>query len=483
MFKNQGFLKGTIWNLLGAGYEKVINYFLHIFIIKIFNVWVYGLFALTFAIFRILTRLGLFGAEAGTVFFVSKFLTEKKENKLNELLKFFLLFFPAIGITISFTIFSISGILEKNVFNKEYLAIFLWGFCLGFPFSLLAQGIGWATRGFGTMKYFVGIIQIIRPTLNILIIYLIFLFTRSVIAIPGGYSFSFVIAASIFVAITLKRNPYLIKEKIKKDTVINYIAFTFPIIFMEFSREAAKWVDVIMLGILKTVEDVGFYNAAVRTSDFLLILIWVFSPVFSPICASCIQKKDYSELKKAFHKTLIASLIFTFPLLFLFYIKGDLILSLLFKKEFSKMHLVLIFMSSANLFVALQSPFTCILIMSKEQKKWAKYVFGALILNIILNYIFIKTWGAVGAALATSLSILFLVISSFILVKNKKFFSLDIKILLTFIIWELIILIFLYFLNITIENEILKIFLIGITGYILSTLYLIFPPFLKKYLK
>ncbi|MEO0292265.1 MAG: oligosaccharide flippase family protein [candidate division WOR-3 bacterium] len=483
MLKGEGFIKGSIWNFLGTATEKILNYILNIAIIRLFGKEIYGIFSLTTGIFRILTRFGLSGIEAGSSYFIPQFISEKKEENVNSFLKFVLFYFIFIGIIFSLLLITLSDFLEKIIFRKNYLSLFIFGFSLGFPFSLLTLAGAWTIRAFSIMKVYVLIVQFLRPFLNLIFLFILVYSLKNFLSVPLSYSISFIITGIIIIIFYQLKFKGIKKSIIRKNIVISFFSFTIPIMVMELVRESSHWVDVIMLGLLKSSQEVGLYNAALRTSEFILLIIWIFSPIFNPVCSRDIREKNFESLKKNFHKTLIFSLILSFPFIHTFLLKGSEILNFMFGKDFKEMAVVLNIVGCSNLLVSLQSPFVAIIIMSYEQKKWANLNIIALIINIFLNFFLIKKYGVLGASISTSFSIIFLTFSAFFIFKSKKYFQLDWNLILEFILWQMIILIALNYLSKIQKNSLISIFLIFTLGFLLSLLFIFSPKFYKKYLK
>lgn len=443
MVKSQRFWEGSLWNFLGAVYQKIMNYSLHLFIVKLFGVEPYGLFAISFSIFKVLTKIGLFGTEKGSVYFISKFKISSERENIVISIRFLLLFFLLFGSFLSLIMFIFSPLLSFSFFKKPLLEIFIWGFSIGFPFFLLTEGWGWATRGFQTMKFYIIFTSILRPTFQLLFLFILFLYLKNFIAIPFSYTLSSFFCFLIFFIVFLKAFPDMFSPKIEKRFIKAFLFFTFPILFAELSGEAMRWVDIIMLGFFKGSKDVGIYNAAERTAEFLLISLWIFEPVFSPICAKAIHEGNKTLLNESFHTTLILSFMFAFPFFFIFLLRGEEILSFLFLPEFKKAKIVLNILSVAFFIMILQGPFSLVLTMSGFQALWARFVFSGFILNIILNGIFIPIMGTKGAAIATAFSLSALAISSFFLALRKTFLRLSLK-LFYFLIGEIILFLLTY---------------------------------------
>ncbi|MDD2778045.1 MAG: flippase [Methanocellales archaeon] len=205
----------------------------------------------------------------------------------------------------------------------------------------------------------------------------------------------------IFVVVVLffflaKRYSYLFKgETVKIDgqrvlRFLGYLTFSTLVSGLFFLH-----VDAIMLGILMTAKDVGFYKAAFSIVTAFISLVSITSvlfPVFTQL--------EGDELRNAFVKVFRYLSIFAFPCAFgLAFIARPLI-QVMYGAEY--LPSVIPFYALCLLILIVPMDFFSILFDSKEKPEYpAKVTVITSGLNIVLNYFLILMFGLIGAAIAT----------------------------------------------------------------------------------
>ncbi|MBE9137701.1 flippase [Nodosilinea sp. LEGE 07088] len=164
--------------------------------------------------------------------------------------------------------------------------------------------------------------------------------------------------------------------------------------------------DIVMIGLIKGPEDVGFYNAAVRTAAIIGFLLTAVSAAVGPMISAAYAEGEPVKLQRLITKAnqilLIPSLAIVVAVIFL---SEPLLRN--FGPEFVSMRWVLIVLALGQFVKASSGPIGLLLDLTGHQDESARLRGMAACLNISLNLIGIYTLGALGAALATLTSIIF----------------------------------------------------------------------------
>ena len=192
----------------------------------------------------------------------------------------------------------------------------------------------------------------------------------------------------------LKINLQLIKNIIIESLYL-WLSFIGFLIYTQ--------TDKIMLGSMLGNEEVGIYSIAVNLMQVLAILI---TPIQVSIFPKMLElyKKNYKEYYNFYFKlnTVVTQLYLFLSIL------SIIVVNFLFLKIFSYQYILAIptyIILTISVFFkangALQS--THVTIKNITKKIFYKTFIG-IIINVILNYIFIKKYGVIGAALSTSIT-------------------------------------------------------------------------------
>ena len=238
---------------------------------------------------------------------------------------------------------------------------------------------------------------------------------------------SFVTLIFIFFITRKRYSSIFIKTKIERKErkiLLRYVLF---LSIAMISAVFFAYIDTIMLGAIlgaKHAEYVGFYRAAyalVMTASGLIAFGAVLFPVFSQL--------SFVRVKQAFNRSLRISLIFSFPIAFgLAFIAKPFI-----KIIYGQVYLPACFPLYILSFLILTTSFSLYTIFFNAREKPetpTKFMVIATVMNIILNYILIKSMlkisqlhATLGAAIATLASNIFLY--SALMIATKKQFKIS----------------------------------------------------------
>mgnify|MGYP005852025609 CR=1 FL=1 len=137
-----------------------------------------------------------------------------------------------------------------------------------------------------------------------------------------------------------------------------------------------------------------------------------------PKIAALYSDKKLREMRIMIQRTTHYLIILGFATVVVFIVLGKPLLGL-WGEEFKKAFSILIILSIGQFFNIASGPIGSILMMCDYEKILRNITIASLGINIILNYFLIKIFGGNGAAIATSISIALVMISSTILVKKK----------------------------------------------------------------
>ncbi|MBP0017664.1 MAG: flippase [Cyanobacteria bacterium SBLK] len=162
-------------------------------------------------------------------------------------------------------------------------------------------------------------------------------------------------------------------------------------------------IDQIMLAQISGAASVGLYSAAVKISE-----MWYFVPIsiINSVYPSVVQGKElgdriyYGRIQKLFGVVAIIGYLVAIPVTFL----SPFIVTLIYGTEYAESATVLTIHIWAGLFIGLGVARTTWLTTENlTQFAAATTALGALV-NIILNSLWIETYGGTGAAVATVIS-------------------------------------------------------------------------------
>ncbi|MAG50422.1 hypothetical protein CL621_02140 [archaeon] len=353
---------------------------------------------------------------------VTKFISEKSEKA--EIIKRNILNFQVVMSLVVFALFFIFAkwiaLLFNDISLTPYIRIASFAF-ISFPlYSIFVAYIS-GLKKFKQQAILHGIYSILK---FVLIIGLVLIWHSILWGIIGFVLSSTIMFILCFFIYGLgKKEKYITIERTLKFAVPITILGLFTLLLPETSLYLIK--SLSESGISNTLA--GYYTAISTIAKTPLYFIFPLSIVLFPLISESTAFKNTKRVRTYIKSGLRYSLMILVPLTLLISATSKEIIKLLYSETFienisvaptlSILIIGLGFFALFNLFITI--------ISGSGKPKISMFIGGIiLILNIILNFIFIPQKGLVGAALATSISVFIgFVISSVYIIKKFNVFT------------------------------------------------------------
>ncbi|WP_067563888.1 flippase [Halofilum ochraceum] len=175
-----------------------------------------------------------------------------------------------------------------------------------------------------------------------------------------------------------------------------------PFIVISGASVINAQIDLIMLGMLRTPEDVGVYRAVVHGATLVGLGLQVANPILSPRFAGMYASGEMRTLETLVRRATRVIFIVAIPVIGAFFIAGDSILATVFGVDFARGHTALAVLGVAQLINVATGPMGILLSMTGNEATNSKLLLAGAAVNIILNGVLIPIFGILGAAVATS---------------------------------------------------------------------------------
>ena len=196
------------------------------------------------------------------------------------------------------------------------------------------------------------------------------------------------------------------KWNFKVKQALKLLKQSWPLIFSSIAIMVYMRIDQVMLGQIATNESVGIYSAAVKISEG-----WYFIPVTiaSSIFPAIVQLKGVDET--SYHKQLknLLKLIvaISYSIILVLVLFSRPIIVTLFGIDYLESSTVLMIHAWAGVFASLGTVRGLWMITENHLNLTLAFTFFGALLNIVLNYLLIPDFLAIGASIATLISYFF----------------------------------------------------------------------------
>jgi lipopolysaccharide exporter len=161
-------------------------------------------------------------------------------------------------------------------------------------------------------------------------------------------------------------------------------------------------IDHWLLGHLISPASVAIYNPAIRITNLVEVPTMALSAILFPKIAEVSKEDNYSQVKKLYEKSIGVILAAMMPITIIVWVLAEFIVLILAGEAYSESVPIL----RITILYALYIPFLRFFgnVLDAVDRPHVNFYFVLLLacMNVILNYVFITNFGAIGAAYGTT---------------------------------------------------------------------------------
>lgn len=361
-----------------------------------------GFYALGIVVLQVANILSQFGMDNGVVRYVAHYRSEDDTARVRGTI------LQAVGVTfglslvLSGIIFFGAGFLSDTVFNKPFLETMFRLFSVALPFFTLMSIALWATQGFQTVKYATLVRDILRPLVNLILVFVFYFSGEQILGAVVAYIASMALGAGLALYYLTRVFPKLLD----RETAPIYesralFSVSGPMIIANFTQYINLWTALIVLGIFTSAGEVGIYDVASRTATLSALVLISFGGIFSPMISSLHQQGLTNDLGYLYRD--VSRWTFTGALVF-FLITALLAKDIMafFGQDFIIGWPVIVIVAAAQLFNSSVGPTARVLAMTGRQRMVMTATVSSAIVAVAANLLLVPPFGIFGAAIATA---------------------------------------------------------------------------------
>jgi O-antigen/teichoic acid export membrane protein len=171
-----------------------------------------------------------------------------------------------------------------------------------------------------------------------------------------------------------------------------------------FSYLLKQHIDILLIGVFSTVEEVALYNVAFRFASLVNVALSAANSVSAPLFSSLYEEGRKSELQKLVSQEsfyiFVSSLIIGLSL-----IMSSTFFLGIFGQDYLQARWLMIILLGGQMVNAGAGSVGYLLNMTGHQNHTARVIGWSALFNLIVNLILVPRLGSLGAAIGTSLSI------------------------------------------------------------------------------
>lgn len=306
------------------------------------------------------------------------------------------------GLVLASGMFVAAPIIADRTLEEPLLVSALRAFALLLFFRTMTKIVSNSFRAADRPEYDVVLRNITQPGLRLLAVVVAIALALSpvntflAIVVAGGAS------TLIAFALLYRLTDYRPNVRFDSTELREYYTFSLPLTFKDLGSFLYTRIDVLMVGFFLSSAVVGVYNISVFVSTVVVLPLAAINKMFPSMASKLNEAGQYAELRSVYATTTRWSISLALPLALGGVVYAAEILSL-FSPTFAQWNLVFTLFVCGQFFNAAVGPSGFLLMMTDHQFLITANQWGFGVLNIVLNYVFITQFGAIGAAAATSI--------------------------------------------------------------------------------
>jgi O-antigen/teichoic acid export membrane protein len=367
-----------------------------------------GIFNLGFTISSLVGLVMLMGLDRGVMRYIAHYLgLDDRQHELGVVVAAFRVLLVLILVIMVFFWPLLDDIVEQ-LFHKPELTPVLYVFTACLPFLALTRLAMGILVGYKQVKPMVVIEQILMPLLRIILaLAIVLLISQTITAISYSYLLAAVIGCGL-AGIALMRLYRTRRGNFKPLPVTSeLLQFSWPLLFAGLLNRTNTYTETLILGGLSSSEQVGFYTVALKISIALTIFFEAFNGIWAPYIAEAHTRGDMAKLASQFKTVTYWVFAVSLPFALWMFLEAPAVMAV-FGTEYISSAGVLQILVLSQVGYVLGGMSALTLIMTGYSRMNLSDLILTVILSLLLDFTLIPAYGAIGAAIASAIAVIFL---------------------------------------------------------------------------
>lgn len=418
-FKNGGGLNRSVFHALlfrlsGLG----LIFLLQVMLARLMGPSNYGDYTVIITTVNLLLVLSVFGFDSSILRFLPSFIAKKDYSSANGFVRFSYRMITILSIlcSIGLFIFLLTKAKKNNIAFSEGL---FWGVLL-IPFLAFVYQASAVLRSLNKIKTSLLSVYFLFPVLMGLTC-LYYYYSNNRLTVDAAMLINLGCSAAICIFIN-RRARKVLKEQAPSENLTfesrKWISVSSILFFTTAFDLLLRQSDILMVSYFLGNTKAGYYSVAAKLALLASLGLSVADYVFMPKIAALFESRQLMKLQQFVRNSSLQILSITLPVVFLLFLGGKWILGF-FGNAFSFSYVPLIILLCGQVINAMTGMVGGLMSMTGYQKTFFAFYFFAFIIQFTLNIILIPIFDIVGAAIGSSLAMIFLNICAYIFVKKK----------------------------------------------------------------
>lgn len=396
-------MKNFQWSFISLITASFVHLLLRIMLGKELGPSGLGIYTLIFTVYMLNMQFAGFGIGSALTKYIAEY--REKLQEIKEFISFGILGSIVSGSVAGILLYLLSGMISLLFFHNPVMINLLKITAFCFPFLAIQKAVIGSLNGLMEMKQY----AILNITQNLaVLIFTIFLVHSLDMSIRGAV-LGFVIPTILvgLMSPIFIRNYFKAIPKLENKILKEFSLFGFYVVLANSIGIINTEIDSLAIGYFMNATDVGYYAVAIIFIQGITLIPDAIQRVTTPLMATYYGKRDVESIRNLIKEIMIKIIFITVFIDLIMIVFGKTFIRIIFTDQFIPAYIpLLILLIGYSIYAPYIAIGTCLASIGKVQIifKISAICTG---LNTILNIILISRFGLIGAACATSISLLF----------------------------------------------------------------------------
>jgi O-antigen/teichoic acid export membrane protein len=408
-------MKDVQWSFISLATASLSHLLLRIILGRELGPDGLGIYTLVFTIYIFGMQFAAFGIGAALTKYVAEFSDD--QIKIRKYISSGITGSFIAGSLMGFILFTLSDIISVNVFSISEMEYLLEITAICFPFIALHKTVIGTLNGFRNMKAYAFLNIILNTSILLVSAFMVLYLKMAVFGAVLGFVVPTVILALISI-IFVRSYIILPKRSILRNNISrNILHFGLYVVLGNSVAYLYTHIDSLMIGYYLNEIEVGYYSIAAIFVQGITLIPSAIQKITTPAISKYYADKEYKNIIKLMKSSIIKVLFISIAISLFFVFFGKVLITGIFGKVFLPAYFPLVILLVGYTIHSLNLSISTFFSSTGYVKVAFKFSMLAGALNLLLNAILIPFYGIMGAALATTISLIIITLLKFGLIK------------------------------------------------------------------
>ncbi len=396
--------KGAGLAFLGFGASKIFTYIWRLVLARA-GTDVYGLFSLGVALLTIAVAVSLLGLANGVERYAAYYYGKNERDKIKGVLTASIKISLAASIVIGALLYVFAGAIARGIFGKPEMEVIIQFMAIALPAATLTEICFSAMKALQQIKYAIITKNVLDSAFKITLAAIPAFLSWGLLGLSAGYAAACFLTVIAFIYFLDRKVFPLFSAKIKSANVTReLLAFSLPLVVVSIASSSFYIIDTLVLGILKSANEVGVYNAASPTATLLLLMPTALLSLFLPVMTAEYAKDKKEKVTAIYRMVSKWVLLANLPVLLGMVLFSRLIVVRFFGADYEAASVPLAILSVGYFTLSFFWTSLYALAMLKKTRQIMLFAIVNIAVNFTLAFLLVPQYGMIGAATSTAVA-------------------------------------------------------------------------------